>query len=210
MHQSQTGLFLSDSWRATTGLTLDFGLRWDYYTTPVYDDGYMSNWDPATNQVIVAPGTLTAVSSFFPKNATVVIGDVVPKSKTTNFRPRVGAAYRLGDNLVLRGGYGEYTENEGYGTSGRLSANNPYALTETYTNSLTAGVAALSFPKPFPTTPSSSLLPGQNVTALPMETKEGVIRQFNGTLDAAVRGFGLRLRLCGRPRRQFELHARYQ
>ena len=197
LHQVQSGLFLGDSFRATSRLTLDFGVRWDYYTTPVYDDGYMSNWDPTTNRVTVAPGTLTAVSSFFPKGATVVLGDVVPKAKTTNFRPRVAAAYRLTNNLVLRGGYGEFTENEGYGVAGRLSANNPYSLTETYTNSLTSGVAALTFPKPFPASPSSSLLPGQNIYALPPKTDEGVIRQYNATLEAVVRGFGLRLAYIG-------------
>ena len=197
LHQSQSGLFLSDSIRVSSRLTLEAGVRWDYYTTPVYDDGYMSNWDPATNHVIVAPGTLTAVSTFFPKGATVVLGNAVPKAKTTNFRPRVAAAYRLSGNLVLRGGYGEFTENEGYGVAGRLSANNPYSLTETYTNSITNGVAALSFPKPFPTTPSSSQLPGQSITALPTKTDEGVIRQFNGTLQAALRGIGLSLSYIG-------------
>jgi hypothetical protein len=197
LHQAQSGLFLSDSIRVSSRLTVDLGVRWDYYTTPVYDDGYMSNWDPATNHVIVAPGTLTAVSSFFPKGATVVLGNPVPKAKTTNFRPRVAAAYRLTGNLVLRGGYGEFTANEGYGVAGRLSANNPYSLTETYTNSITNGVAALSFPKPFPATPSSSLLPGQNITALPTKTDEGVIRQFNATLQAAVRGIGLSFSYIG-------------
>jgi hypothetical protein len=197
LHQAQSGLFLSDSIRVTSRLTLDLGVRWDYYTTPVYDDGYMSNWDPATGKVTVAPGTLTAVSSFFPKGATVVLGDVVPKAKTTNFRPRVAGAYRLTGNLVLRGGYGEFTENEGYGVSGRLSANNPYSLTETYTNSITGGVAALSFPKPFPASPSSSLLPGQNITGLPTKTNEGVIRQYNGTLEAALLGIGLRVSYIG-------------
>jgi hypothetical protein len=197
LHQSQSGLFLSDSFRVTSRLTLDFGVRWDYYTTPVYDDGYMSNWDPATNHVIVAPGTLTAVSSFFPKGATVVLGNPVPTAKTSNFRPRFAGAYRLAGNLVLRGGYGEFTENEGYGVAGRLSSNNPYSLTETYTNSITNGVAALTFPKPFPTSPSADLLPGQNIAALPTKTDEGVIRQFNATLEGALRGFGLRAAYIG-------------
>ncbi len=197
LHQTQSGMFLSDSVRVTSRFTVDLGVRWDYYTTPVYDDGYMSNWDPATGRVIVAPGTLTAVSTFFPKGATVVLGNPVPRAKTTNFRPRVAAAYRLAGNLVLRGGYGEFTENEGYGVAGRLSSNNPYSLTETYTNSITAGVAALSFPKPFPASPSSSLLPGQNITALPTKTDEGVIRQYNATLEAGVRGFGLRFSYIG-------------
>jgi hypothetical protein len=147
--------------------------------------------------VIIANGTLTSVSSFFPKGAKVVIGNPVPKADRTNFRPRGAAAYRIKESLVFRGGYGEYTENEGYGVAGRLSANNPYALVETYTNSVTNGVPAISFPSPFPAAPSSSLLPGQSVTALPAKTKEGVIRQYNATLESKLAGFGLRLSYIG-------------
>ncbi len=197
IHQSQYGLFAGDTWRVTSRFTLDFGVRWDYYTTPLYDDGYMSNWDPATGHVIVANGTQTSVSTFYPKGATVVIGNPVPTAYRKNYRPRLAAAYRITDNLVLRGGYGGYTENEGYGIAGRLSSNNPYSLVETYTNTITNGVAAISFPKPYPATPSSSLLPGQSVTALPMQTKEGVIGQYNGTLEAKLAGFGLRVSYIG-------------
>jgi hypothetical protein len=197
IHQSQYGLYAGDSWRVTSRLTVDFGVRWDYYTTPLYNDGFMSNFNPATDQVIIANGTSTSVSTFYPKAAVVVIGNPVPKANRTNFRPRAAAAYRINDRLVLRGGYGEYTENEGYGIAGRLSNNNPYSLIETYTNTITNGVAALSFPKPYPTTPSSSLLPGQSVTALPMRTSEGVIRQYNATLESKVAGFGLRLSYIG-------------
>jgi hypothetical protein len=197
LHQTQTGIFLGDTFRVNRRFMFEYGVRWDYYSTPVYNDGYMSNWNPANNQVIVAPGTLTDVSTFFPKAATVVLGKVVPSAKTTNFRPRIGGAYQLTNRFVLRGGYSEYTENEGYGVAGRLSSNNPYSLTETYTNSVTNGVVALSFPKPFPTTPSSSLLPGQDITALPTKTDEGVIRQFNATLDASLFGFSLRAGYVG-------------
>jgi len=139
LHQSQSGAWVGDSWRLTSRLTVDYGVRWDYYATPVYDDGYMSNYDPATGHVIVANGTLTSVSAFYPKAATVVIGNPVPKPNKKNFRPRVAGAYRISDNLVLRGGFGEYTENEGYGIAGRLSSNNPYQLVETYTNTITNG-----------------------------------------------------------------------
>jgi Carboxypeptidase regulatory-like domain/TonB dependent receptor len=197
IHQSQYGLYAGDSWRVTSRLTVDFGVRWDYYTTPLYNDGYMSNFDPTTGHVIIANGTQTSVSTFYPKAATVVIGNPVPKANRTNFRPRVAAAYRINDRLVFRGGYGEYTENEGYGIAGRLSSNNPYYLVETYTNTITNGVPALSFPKPFPTTPSSSLLPGQSVTALPTQTSEGVIRQYNGTLETKLSGIGLRFSYIG-------------
>jgi len=196
-HQRQTGAFLADSFRVSSRLTLDYGVRWDYYGTPVYDDGYMCNWDPASGNVIVAPGTLTSVSAYYPKSITVVVGEVVPKAKLTNIRPRVAASYHLSDNLVVRGGYGEFTENLGYGAFGRLNSTNPFALSETYTNSITGFTVALSFPKPFPTNPSWTQLPGQSVTALPATTDEGVIRQYSATVEWVARDMGLRVSYVG-------------
>src|SRR5262249_16063688 len=55
----QVGFFVSDTFKISQKLTLDYGLRWDYYALPTYDDGLMANWDPATGNVVVAPGTLS-------------------------------------------------------------------------------------------------------------------------------------------------------
>ena len=88
LHQTQSGLFLSDSFRVTSRLTLDFGVRWDYYTTPVYDDGYMSNWDPGDGPRDGGSGRRG--SSFF-EGRQRGGGDAVPKAKTTNFRPGLRA-----------------------------------------------------------------------------------------------------------------------
>lgn len=86
LHQNQGGLYFSDSLRLTRKLTIDFGVRQDLYGTPVYDDGYMYNWNPDNGHVIVAPGTLTAVSSLYPKSIVVETGAVAPKVKRTNVR----------------------------------------------------------------------------------------------------------------------------
>jgi hypothetical protein len=197
LHQRQAGLFAADSFRITSRLTLDYGVRWDYYSSPVYNDGYMYNWDPTTGAVIVAPGTVTSVSPYYPKNIRVTLGNVVPKARMTNIRPRVSAAYRIKDNFVVRGGYGEFTVNPGYGTNGALNNSNPFDLTETYTNSFVNSLPAFQFPKPFPSTPSTTLVANQSVTALPMETREGVIRQYNATLEREVHGFAVRVSYIG-------------
>ena len=186
LHQNQGALFLGDTFRVNQRLTLDYGVRWDYYGSPVYNDGYMANWDPQTGQVIVAPGTLTSVSTYYPKSITVAVGQVVPKVKMTNFRPRLGAAYRLNESTVLRGGYSEYTEGEGYGADGTLNPTNVWNLTETYTNTISKGVTALTFPKPFPSA-GSALLASQSVTALPSRNDEGIIRQYNATLERTIK-----------------------
>jgi hypothetical protein len=196
IHQRQAGVFLADSFRVSGRLTLNYGVRWDYYNAPVYDDGYMANWNPTNGKVVVAPGTLTSVSPYFSRNVTVVIGSVVPKAKMTNFRPRVGLAYQLTGNMVLRGGFGEYTEYEGSGAGGMLNPTNPWDLTETYTNTISHNLVALSFPSPFPTSPSS-LMANQTVTALPSRIDQGVIRQYNATLERNTHGLGLSVSYIG-------------
>jgi hypothetical protein len=188
IRQNQTGAFLADTFRLSSRLTLNYGVRWDYYQAPKYTDGYMANWDPKTDIVYVAPGTITSVSPYFTNTIKVAVGPVVPKAKTTNFRPRVAAAYRLTDNMVLRGGYGEYTENEGLGPAGNsLNPTNPWDLSETYTNTISHGLVALTFPTPFPSSPSP-LMASQSVTALPSKFDEGVIRQYNATIERTTRG----------------------
>jgi hypothetical protein len=196
--QTQGGAYISDSFRVTQRLTLDYGVRWDYFGSPRYNDGYMWNWNPTTGSVVVAPGTLTFVNEYYPANIKVVEGNPVPKAKTTNLWPRIAAAYRLSDNLVLRGGFGEYTDGGGFGANGRINdPNGPFQLTETYYNSDTNGVIPYAWPNAFPSTLSSTLVGPQNVNALPAHTEEGVIRQYNATVERVVSGIILRGSLIG-------------
>src|SRR5262249_52463088 len=106
----QVGLYVTDSFKITPKLTLDYGLRWDYYALPTYDDGLMANWDPVSGNVVVAPGTLSKLHPLYPTSAIKVVeGKVVPDPDKRNFRPRISAAYRISDKMVVRGGYGEYS-----------------------------------------------------------------------------------------------------
>jgi hypothetical protein len=199
MTQDIAGAYITDSFRITSRLTVDYGLRWDYFLAPSYTDGYMYNWDPAANTVIVAPGTLTSVSTLFPKSIKVVAGGTVPKAKTTNFRPRVSAAYRITDSTVLRGGYGEFTDSGGFGPyGGRINdPNGPFRPVETYINSNVNGLVTYAFPRPFPASPSAALNPNPSLTAIPHYTDEGTIRQYNLTLEHTIAGFGLRASYIG-------------
>jgi hypothetical protein len=196
----QHGVFVSDTLKPTSKLTLDYGLRWDYYGTPKWDDGLMYNWDPATGNVIVAPGTLSKINSLYPagkiingQRVTVVEGDVVPKANLKNFRPRASAAYRLDDRTVVRGGYGQYSETFSY--FNRLNGAGPYQLSESYDNP--RGTPLFSFPNPFPSSLALATVPGQSVTALPMQTDNGVIHEFNGTFEREVGRIGLRASYIG-------------
>ncbi len=91
-------LFMQDKWQARPNLTIDLGLRWEYYTplSGLEGAGSLSNYDPITN-------TLRA-SGFGTTNEALNV-----KSTFTNFNPRTGVSWRLGQKTVLRAGYGAST-----------------------------------------------------------------------------------------------------
>ena len=87
--------FIQDKWQVSPRLTVDLGLRWEYYTplVGIEDQGGLSNYDPSNNTVQIAGyGSI-------PQNIGV-------DSTWTNFAPRLGAAYRFDEKTVLRAGFG--------------------------------------------------------------------------------------------------------
>jgi hypothetical protein len=87
------GYYFRDRWHATRNLTLNLGLRWEYFPLMTNSNYGIPRYDPETNQVLV--GRYGNV----PDNA----GTSVSKR---DFGPRVGVTYRLGPDTVIRSGYG--------------------------------------------------------------------------------------------------------
>lgn len=86
--------FGGDKWQVTPKLTLDLGVRWEFYppATPQFPGGF-SNYDPTTNNLVVA-----GVGNN-PSNLGM-------KTRYNYFAPRVGLAYRLTEKTVIRAGFG--------------------------------------------------------------------------------------------------------
>ena len=87
--------FVQDKWQVTPKLTVDLGLRWEYYTplVGIADQGGLSTYNPSNNTVEVAGyGSI-------PQNIGV-------QTTWTNFAPRLGASYRFDEKTVLRAGFG--------------------------------------------------------------------------------------------------------
>jgi hypothetical protein len=192
---SELGLFLTDSFKATARLTLDLGIRWDRFGSPEYEDGLMYNWDPASGAVIIPAEARGAVRPLYPANIRIETGDVRQNPKLSNIVPRIGAAYRLSDRTVLRGGYGIF--NETLGRYSRIQGGGPFQISETYQNTITNGVPLFSFPNPFPSSLASARPASQNVTGYPLDPDNGKIHQFNITIEQQVRDIGLRLSYVG-------------
>jgi hypothetical protein len=90
--------FIADKWQVSPKITLDLGLRHEFYTPLVglESPGGLSNYDPVTNTLLVAGHGN--------------VPDAIGVKKTySNFDPRIGLAYRINERTVLRAGAGSST-----------------------------------------------------------------------------------------------------
>jgi len=190
------GLFITDTFKVSSRLTLDYGLRYDYYALPTFTDGLMFNWDKATNTVNVSPEGRDRIHPLYPANIRIGAGPVVPEADTKNIRPRLSAAYRLTDKLVFRGGYGVFTERIDYFQ--RVLTGGPFQISENYQNVIAPGGGALfQFPNPYPVSLASASIPSQSITGFPIQTDNGTIHQLNFSVEREARGIGLRASYVG-------------
>jgi hypothetical protein len=105
--------FIQDDIRVNSKLTLNLGLRYEF-GTPYYEkNNQLSNYDPATNSIILAKkGSLYDRSLVDPDY--------------NNFGPRLGFAYNVFNKTVLRGGYGKgYVYLNRLGSANILGTNYP-------------------------------------------------------------------------------------
>lgn len=114
VRQSRFAGFVQDSYKVTPKLTLDLGIRYEYYSavTPRYPGG-ASNYEPSMNSLLVAGVGGVNMST-----------DV--NAKPTYFAPRLGVAYSPGRKTVIRAGYAFSYWEERFGfTGGTLNTQYP-------------------------------------------------------------------------------------
>jgi hypothetical protein len=113
-----------DDWKVTPKLTINYGLRYELFSPIAERFGRQSNFvfDDMTLYIPKGPNQDAPLPPNFAQdfpNVKVSRGEVdkymIPWDKT-NFAPRIGFAYSLGDNTVIRSGYGLFyggEENQG-------------------------------------------------------------------------------------------------
>jgi len=167
--------FIQDKWEVRRNVTLDLGLRWEFYKPleGVEGTGTLSNYDPATNTLQVAGfgGTTNAINV---------------QNYYKNLAPRTGVSWRLNEHTVVRAGYGAsaipFPDN-------RFAFNYPvkqnYAGTRV--NSFqNAGSMAAGFPAPALTAvPSNGIIPvtgsllNSTFDVVPPGLHEGTLHSWN-------------------------------
>ncbi len=191
----EIGLFVQDTFKVSTRLTLDLGLRWDHFGPSDWDDALLYNWDPVTGNVVAPENARQKVSRLYPVDQIkVVTGEVKEHPERLNFAPRIGVAYRpFGDKTVIRGGYGMFTATNGRYT--RALDLGPYQLSETFFNSVRNGQPQFALPNPFPG--GAGTIASQSISGYPLNTDLGIVHQFNVTVERQIRDTGFRLSYVG-------------
>ncbi len=107
------GLFMNDVWQIGHGITLNYGLRWEYASPFIEKNGLAGMFDPKTaliafhkvpaNIPTALLGSVNTTPNYFPA------GMVQPDKR--GFGPRLGIAYQAHPGTVARVGYGIYFDN---------------------------------------------------------------------------------------------------
>jgi Carboxypeptidase regulatory-like domain/TonB dependent receptor len=108
--------YAQDTWKVTRKLTLDYGLRWDMFTYPREQYGRSPSFSPTTPNPSAGghPG-----ATIFEATCNCRFAHNYPWA----YAPRIGAAYHLLANTVLRGAFGlSYSMSQG-GGQGAAGAN---------------------------------------------------------------------------------------
>ena len=101
--------FVQDDYKVSDRLTLNLGLRYDFYGLPVENQGRLVNFLPDQFRIGAAPNGLVQAEGGQIPGVPVVEKTLVPVDKN-NFSPRIGFAFRADNDgkIVIRGGYGIY------------------------------------------------------------------------------------------------------
>ena len=127
--------YVQDAWSATPNLTINYGLRYEYFTPLIERDDLTSNFDPAANGgqgalITANPAALPNVPCTFDCLQRVseggLFGRTLVHPDRNNFAPRAGFSYRVKDDMVVRGGYAIfYQALDRMGSSAVIQLNPP-------------------------------------------------------------------------------------
>ena len=147
--QKYFGIYFQDDYKATSRLTLNLGIRYDYMAPRTERHDELANFD-FTGTATLPNGTAIRGGGLFPGVGGVSRGHSDPDS--LNFGPRFGFAYRLTDATVIRGGYGVFFSNTwGSGRNGNGIPPTGFVCRTPLTGSIDGGLTPFtSISDPFP------------------------------------------------------------
>ena len=193
------GWYVASDYKASNKLTLNLGVRWDWFGWPEEQVGQIGNFDFAalTNpenpvaQFLVPKNVkttgFTAIDSAIATSVKADNNHTLKGQDLNNFMPRFGFAYSpfASNRLVVRGGYGMFFDRPSAAFINTIFSNYPF-LREIEVTAPTRNVpVATAFSQQDPTLGFNRYLPNrveyQANGAYVIRDGTGVIRQANGT-----------------------------
>ena len=148
-HSNWAHFYVQDAWHATSSLTLDLGLRYEFNQNLLAQPNQTSDIDlsaPGGPAFIVSgtpsklPTSAGAIASLSPVPLTSAASagwnDSLLTAKSLRLSPRFGLAWTIPHHrqTVLRAGFGIYTNQAAYSVLQNLAENIPFFLTKTVSN----------------------------------------------------------------------------
>ncbi len=187
--------YVRDSWQVSSKLTVDYGLRWEYYPIYSHDHYGAVRFDPATKNIYVG-------------GENGVPWDAYSSASKKGFGPRIGVAYRLTEKTVLRSGYGISTDPDNMRNQRNqypAIVNQVYQPQNTYQFisyagvpnsdgstrvSLADGIPLPTYPtisvgiiKPSTTSSPTTYLPSTSTVTFPSYFNRGYYQSYNFTIE---------------------------
>jgi len=173
---TEIGTYFADDYRVSPKLTLNVGLRWEYYSPYTEVANRWANFDAKTATVLIA-------------GVNGVDSRVGIARDFKDFAPRFGFAYQVASHTVLRGGYGLfYNPNGTGGTTLRLERHVPFGpIYQVLPGDITVGPRVSDG---FPAAPVVDLKAGANpvgaVIGVAPDFRSSYAQQFNMMLQHEI------------------------
>ncbi len=197
LRQTFNNVYAQDDWKASSKLTLNLGLRWEYGSPYSEQNDFISNFDPASQTVLTISHTAVAGPNVtILPNPDGIYGKTLINPDYKDFAPRVGFAYAADDKTAIRGGFGmSFVHYTRAGSGDILGINAPQALfvavnqnnlKPTPTNHCvgtptvaSVGTCYVSADQGFPTGLTTTFNPlTDNVTYVPKNTRDSYVESY--------------------------------
>jgi hypothetical protein len=208
------GAYYADDWKVNRRLTINAGMRWEWFGWPEEANGLIGNFDPSlvtdfdnpiTGFIVPSNAGLTgfaAVDTAIQATARASTKSTIKQQDLNNFAPRFGFAFTPFENnrLVIRGGYGIFYDRPSAAFINTVFSNYPHLREEEVTFPNNNVPLTTAWSQQDPNFPFSQYLPNRVVRTggangtYQIRDNTNVTRGADGTLNPIDPATGLPFR----------------